>query len=165
MAAMAPTPSGPMPTRHIPLLHDNLLLLAPPTMEKRQHARDKEEYHIHDAQRKGSLQHRALLIRAKVQPIHRHAANVPEIDLERFARRHVGAVLVGDAAELVDGGDQGAEEEEVDDADEDGVGFGAVVGEERGDGPGGAEDGDDEEDEDVGGREGVVAGVDVDEVG
>lgn len=40
-----------------------------------------------------------------------------------------------------------------------------MVGEEGCDGPDGCEDGDNEEDKDIVGCEGVVAGVDVDEVG
>ena len=40
-----------------------------------------------------------------------------------------------------------------------------MVGEECSDCPGGAQDADDEEDEDVGRCQGVLAGVDVDEVG
>lgn len=46
-----------------------------------------------------------------------------------------------------------------------GVVAAAVVGEEGADGPDGSEDGDDEEDEDGGGREEVLAVVDVYEVG
>jgi len=70
---------------------------------------------------------------------------------------------VRDEAELVDASDEGAHEAEIDEGDEQGVGFRAVVGEECGDGPGGAEHGDNEEDEDVVGGEGVGFGVDVHE--
>jgi len=76
-----------------------------------------------------------------------------------------GAVVVGDAAQVVDAGDEGADEAEVDEGDEVGVVAGAVVGEEGEDGPDGGEDGDDEEDEDGGWGEEVLGVVDVDEVG
>jgi len=69
-----------------------------------------------------------------------------------------------DAAEFVDACDEGADETEVDEGDEEAIGFGAVVGEEGADCPGGGEDADDEEDEDVVWCEGVVGCVDVHEV-
>lgn len=75
------------------------------------------------------------------------------------------AVGVGDAAKLVDGGDEGGEEAEVDEGDEVGVCGRAVVAEEGEDGPGEGEDGDDEEDEDRVGRQGVVGDELVDEPG
>jgi hypothetical protein len=75
------------------------------------------------------------------------------------------AVGVGDAAQVVDGGDEGADKEQVDEGDEAGVSRGAVVAEEGEDGPGKGEDRDDEEEEDRGGREGVDFGVLVDEPG
>lgn len=79
--------------------------------------------------------------------------------------RQAGAILFRDVPKSVNAPDECAHEEEVDECDEHGVGFGAVVGEEGGDGPGEREDGDDEEDEDVVGGEGVLRGVDVHEVG
>lgn len=66
----------------------------------------------------------------------------------------VVALGVADVAQVVDGGDEGADNGNVDEGDEEGVGGRAVVAEEGEDGPGEGEDGDDEEDEDgVGGQE------------
>ncbi len=76
-----------------------------------------------------------------------------------------GTVFVCDAAQLVDACYQGTDEAEVDEGDEASIVSGPVVCEEGCDGPGGAEDTDDEEDEDVGWCQGVVARVDVHEVG
>jgi len=86
-----------------------------------------------------------------MQAIYTDAAQDAEIDLVGIASCDVRAVLVGYAAQLVDPCDQGADETEVDEGDEEGVVFRAVVGEEGADCPGGREHGDDEEDEDVGG--------------
>ncbi len=72
---------------------------------------------------------------------------------------------MGNEAQLVDAGDEGADEAEVNEGDEEGVGARAVVGEQRGDGPGGAEDRDDEQDQDVVRGESVGFRVDVDEPG
>lgn len=66
-----------------------------------------------------------------------------------IGRGHAAAAVLVDIAELVDARDKGADEAQVDEGDEPGVGFRAVVGEEGGDGPDGGEDRDDEEDEDV----------------
>lgn len=49
-----------------------------------------------------------------------------------------------DEAELVDACDERADETEIDEGDEEGVGARAVVGEECCDGPGGTQDGHDE---------------------
>ena len=77
----------------------------------------------------------------------------------------MGAVRVPDEAELVDTCDECTDEAKINEGDEEGVGFGAVVGEECCNGPGGAQDGNDEQDEDVVRGEGVGFGVDVYEVG
>jgi hypothetical protein len=79
--------------------------------------------------------------------------------------RDVCARGVVDAAQLVHARDEGAEEAGVDEADEEGVGRGAVVGEEGEDAPGQGEDGGDEEDEDRGRGQGVGGDVLVDKVG
>lgn len=72
---------------------------------------------------------------------------------------------MADEAEFVDTSDECADETEVDEGDEEGVGFCAMVGEEGCDGPGGAQHRDNEEHEDVVWREGVGFRVDMDEVG
>lgn len=58
----------------------------------------------------------------------------------------VCTVGVGDVTELVDAGDKGPDEAEVDEGDEDGGVAGGFAAEDGYDGPGGGEDGDDEED-------------------
>lgn len=139
-----------------------LLLVA---MEERHHACNEEEYAVHDPKREARLQHRALLVGSKVQRVRSDTAQYAKVDLVGVARCHGRAVLVRYAAQLVYTCDQGADEAEIDEGDEAGVGFRAVVGEEGADCPGAGKDGDDEEDEDVGWCEGIVTGVDVDEVG
>jgi hypothetical protein len=57
--------------------------------------------------------------------------------------------------QLVVGGDEGADEAEVNEGDEEGGAAGRAEADQRHDGPGAGEDGDDEEDEDVGWREEV----------
>ena len=98
-----------------------------------------------------------------MQGVDRHTAE-SEANGVRRALCDRGAVFVGDAAQFVDACDKGADEAEIDEGGEARVFTGAVVGEEGCDGPGSAKDTDDEEDEDVVGCQGVVAGVDVDEI-
>ncbi len=134
-------------------------------MHKRQNARNEKENTVHDPERKAGLEHRALLIGTKMQPVYIGAAENAEVDLVGVPRCHAGAVFACDAAQLVDACDERGDEAEVDEGYEEGVVFRTVVGEEGADCPGGGEDGHDEEDEDVVGCQGVVASVDVDEVG
>ncbi|KGQ11709.1 hypothetical protein BBAD15_g2551 [Beauveria bassiana D1-5] len=79
--------------------------------------------------------------------------------------RVAGAVGGADVAQVVDAGDEGADNGNVDEADEEGVGRGAVVAEEGEEGPGEGEDGDDEEDEDRGRGQDVGGDEFVDEPG
>jgi len=120
------------------------------TMEESQHARNKEENAIHNPKSKASLQHRALLIGTKMQAIHINASQDSKVDLVGIAGCDVGAVFVGYAAQFEDACDERADEAEVDEGDEEGVVFRAMVGEESADCPGGGEHGDDEQDKDVG---------------
>jgi len=130
-----------------------------------QQTRNEEENDIHNAKRKARLKHGACLIDLHTHPINIRIAQRTEIDIVRGASGDSRAVGVGDEAQLIDTGDEGAHKTEIDEGDEEGIGARAVVGEERGDGPGGGEDADDEENEDVVGCEGVVGVVYVDEVG
>jgi hypothetical protein len=123
-----------------------------------------EEDAVHNAKRPRGLEHGAGLVGAQVE------VGVGEGDAA--GRRGVGAVAgeagavrVGNAAQVVDGGDEGADKGGVDEGDEAGVGRGAVVAEEGEDGPGESEDGDDEEEEDGGWGEGVDLVEAVDEPG
>jgi len=146
---------------HISLLPRHLT----PTDPQRQQRRKKEENTIHDTKRKRRLEHRTRFINIDTDAIERRGAKDAEGDAVRVGGFQRCAVCAADAAQVVDAGDEGAYEAQVDEGDEVGVGARAVVGEERGDGPDGGEHGDDEEDEDVGGGEFVVFCVDVDEPG
>jgi len=148
MAAMRSASSMSMPGV-VRLAHIRLLLLPGSTMPKRQCRRNKKEDTIHNPKRKTGLQHRTLFIRLKIHPLATQSHIIAKIDFPSSSCRDVGAVFHGDEAQVVDAGDEGADETEVDEADEAGVGFRTVVGEESADCPGGGEDGDDEEDEDV----------------
>lgn len=70
-----------------------------------------------------------------------------------------------DVAEVVDGSDEGAEEEGIDKCDKVGVCRGAVVAEEGEDCPGESENRDDEEDEDGIGCQGVLLDESINEPG
>jgi hypothetical protein len=133
-------------------------------MEEGQHARDGKENAVHDAKREAGLQHAALLIRREMQGIKGQCAD-KEVDLVWSAGGDGGAVFAGDAAQFVYACDQGPDEAQVDERDEACIVTRTVVGEEGCNCPGGTQHGDDEEDEDIGRGKGVVAGVDVDEVG
>lgn len=115
-------------------------------MNPRQQARDKEENGIHDAKRKTSLEHRARLVDVDAESIKVRRPDGAQVDKVRVPAIDRGAVHGADPPEIINGGDEGADEGEVDEGDELRVGGGAVVAEQRGDGPGEREDGDDEED-------------------
>ncbi|KFZ21492.1 hypothetical protein V502_02930 [Pseudogymnoascus sp. VKM F-4520 (FW-2644)] len=162
---MAPPPRPmPMPAAMtLPLHHHHLLLVAP--MHESQHTREEKEKTVHNRQRPARLEHRTRL--AQLDPItpKRDISQQRKASRVRSRRRQTGAVIARDAAERVDAPDEGADEGEVDEGDEAGVVFGAVVGEERADCPDDGEDDDDEEDEDGVGGEGVGGYVEVDEPG
>ena len=61
-------------------------------MEESQHARNKEENAVHDAEREAGLQHAALLVRREMQGIEGQAADA-EVDLVGRAGGDVGAVF------------------------------------------------------------------------
>lgn len=77
----------------------------------------------------------------------------------------VAAVGVCDEAQFVDAGDEGAEEEEVDEGDEDGGALCGGVADHGVDAPKDGDDADDEEDEDVDWGDYVGFEEAVDEVG
>ena len=149
MTAMAPTASMPM-SAIMRLPNINILLLppAPPADQQREKTGNKKENTVHDAKRPARLQHRTRLINLHIHTTHAEPVAIAHADGEegRAALVDRAAVVLADHAQLVDAGDQRADETEVDEGDEESVGFRAVVGEERRDGPDGAEDGDDEED-------------------
>lgn len=158
--AMAPMPPTSMRTPPAPM-HHNLLLL--PLVHQRHDPRHKEKHTIHNPQREARLEHRTRLIHAQPHRRQGAAAKRAQVDIDRRVAGHDGdAVRVCDEAQLVDAGDEGADEGEVDEADEARV---VAVREDGEEGPGQGEDRDDEEEEDVGRRKLVGGDVEVDEVG
>jgi len=161
---MAAAPPMAMST-NMRLPHISLLPILPPsTNTQRQKTCNEKEDTIHNPKCKARLQHRTLFIGGEIKAVQARVSEDPKIDLVGIAGCDARAVLFCDAPELVDACDEGADETEVDEADEEGVVFGAVVGEEGCDRPGRSQHGDDEEDEDVSRCEGIIGGIDVDEV-
>jgi len=120
------------------LLNHDSLIPTSLTNEERQQTRDKEEDTVHNAERETRLQHRTGLVGIDVEALDA-CSHGAEINGVRRARGDLGAVGVRDEAQFVDARDKGTNEADVDEGHEEGVGFGAVVGEERADGPGGTE--------------------------
>lgn len=141
------------------------LLMMP--QEIRKHRRRKKRKRIQYRKRKRRLQHRTHFIWILAQRIIRSLT--PESKgaqgQQVLAAGEVVAVFRGDTAELVDAGDEGADEAEVDGGNEDGGPFGVAVAQEGFEGPDAGEHGDDEEEEDVGGCEHVGVDEAVDEPG
>lgn len=114
--------------------------------EQQQKGGDGEEDAIHDAKSEARFSHRTFLVGVQAQG-RRIATDaiVVDGDGETAVGGEIGAVGVGDVTELVDAGDEGADETKVDEGDKYGgvaSGFAAEDGEY---GPSGSEDGDDEE--------------------
>ena len=151
----------PAPLHNNPLLAPRLIA----TMHPRQHGRHRKKHTVHNPHGKTRLEHAARLVNPKLDPPDRGAAQDAEIHIHARPDREMRAVGGRDEAQVVDACDEGADKGEVDERDELGVAGGAVVAEERGDGPGEREDRDDEEEEDVGWGHDVGGEVDVDEVG
>ncbi|TGO85660.1 hypothetical protein BPOR_0375g00090 [Botrytis porri] len=152
------------------LPHINLLISPPPPLlplphHTSQQTRYEKENTIHDSKRKTGFEHRTRFIHFDSHSINIRISKGSEIDVVSGGVCEMRTVGIGDEAELVDAGDESAYETEIDERNEEGVGAGAVVGEEGCDGPGAGEHGDDEEHEDVVGGESVVGCVDVDEEG
>ena len=140
------------PPDRLRLLHHHAPMM--PVHKKRHHKRHEEQYTVDNPKREARLQHstRLVHIHTERRVIYAQGGDVngvargPDAAGAGDASGGVGAVLGSDAAELVDAGDEGADEGKVDEGDEEGRAAGRVVAEEGGDGPGGGEDGDDEED-------------------
>lgn len=106
------------------LFHDDLLVSA--MQEHCQQRCPEEKDRLHDAHRKRGLQHGACLV--DVQGVMVDALAVLAKGTERYPHRAtvpMGAVCVGDKAQLIDTGNEGPEEEEVHEGDE---GGGALSG-------------------------------------
>lgn len=139
--------------------NDNLVAVHPGN--KRGEAKHEA---VHDAKGKAGLEHVARLA---VAPVVAKTGDLVAADKVGPVLARVGVVALrqADRRDEVGRGDEGAEDESVDEADKQSVVRGSVVREEREDGPGECDDGYDEDDEDRVGRECVVADKDVDEPG
>jgi len=123
---------------------------------------DEEEYDVHDGQGEAGLEHGAGLVDMQSQWIIEISAHISErtqaqVDAATLVPE-VCAIRVGDAAQLIHGANQSANEAKVDKGNECSTGAGAMVHEESADSPGACKYGDYKEDEDEGGRELVVLG-------
>ncbi len=118
-------------------------------MHPSQHSSKEEHDGVHDAKGKRSLEHSTRLVRQEAERGALQSAQRPKVNAPVAVARNRRAVLVGDVPERVHAAYECAYEEEVDCADEEGVGRTAVVVEESEEGPCEGYDGDDEEDKDV----------------
>lgn len=162
-AAVAPAAHGRR--RLLGLANDDLAAVA--VHEEREDGGPEEEDGLHDAEREARLEHGARLVEVKRQRVagaHAIVAKGPQRDVDGAAVP-ARAVLVGDEAQLVDGGDEGAEEADVDEGDEGRGALGGRVADQRVEGPEDGDDADDEKNEDVGRGQLVVLDEAVDEVG
>jgi len=82
-------------------------------MQQRQHSRDEKEDAIHNSQREASLQHRTRLIHMHVQAVHAGGTKDAKRDVVAGAGGDVAAVGMYDEAQLVDGGNEGADKTEI----------------------------------------------------
>lgn len=141
-----------------------LLLLRAVAVEPGEDGGEGEEDAVHDAEGEGGLEHGARLVGADVEAVDAGRPEDAEADVPPVARDDVGAVGARDEAQVVDGGDEGAEEAQVDQSHEARVGAAAVVAEEGEQRPDEAQNRHDKHDEDEVRRQDVVAGVAVYEV-
>lgn len=129
---MAPPPIG--------LLNHDILFLAP-LHKQQQKRRCEEENHVHDAEGKTGLQHRARLVHAQMQPARAAQAARVQRDGEGTRAREVAAVRFGDRAQFDHARDQRARDAEVDEGHPEGGAARGFSPEERRDRPDGGEDG------------------------
>lgn len=129
--------------------------------EQSQQRRPEEKQGLHDSERKACLQHGARLFHVQ----RKRVIGAPPVLAERAERDPDGAavpvraVCASDEAELIDSGNEGAEEEKIDESDENGGIFGGFEADQCVDGPEDGNGADDEEDQDV--RRGQHVGFDV----
>lgn len=157
----SPSPATTTTTTLLPM---PLLMLM---QEKRKYRRPEERKRIQDPKRKARLEHSAQLARVRSKRVILALAPEPKRAQRKQEVRvvEVAAAFGRDAAQLVDGCDEGAEEAGIDEGDEDGGAFCVGVADEGFEDPDAGEDGDDEEDEDVAWGEHVGFDEAVDEPG
>ena len=129
------------------LLDHHLLLL--PLHKDQPKRRDRKQNRVHDPKRECRLKHSTLLIEVEIETIITAHSVGAQCDVERSIIGEARTVGVGDAAEVIDSGDQGADEANVDKADEVGGSAGRLAADYRQEAPCYGEGGDYEEDSDV----------------
>lgn len=127
----------------------------------------EKKHHFHDAERKAGLQHPAGFVRV----IGEWVVRALSVGSERAQGDPYGpsvpvsAVGIGNEAQLVDTGDEGAEEEQVHEAYKGGGALGRRVPDQRVEAPKDGNRANDEENEDVHGGNDVGFEISIDEVG
>lgn len=96
-------------------------------MNPGQQTGNEKEDAIHDTKSEARLQHGARLVDINAERVEVGGPHGAQVDKVRVALVDRGAVHVADPAQVKDGGDEGADESEVDKGDELRVGGGAVV--------------------------------------
>lgn len=109
MRAMASTPSVSM-AGIVSFLNDDLVLLMGSPDRQRDETREGKEDTIHDAEHEAGLQHITRLVHRHGDAVHVDGAQGAEGDDVACAGRDVGAVAARHEAQLVNAGDQGAQE-------------------------------------------------------
>lgn len=133
-------------------------------VEKGNEGSDEEENDVHNGKSPAGLEHRARLVVAEVVAGPNNA-DITGGNTPVGAAGEADAVGVAHASEEPHTGDKGSDKEKVDEADEKSIGGGAVIAEEREEGPGESENGDDEENKDGVWGEGVLLDEAIDEPG
>ena len=118
---MAPPP--PIHLRLVPHIVSIVTILGP-VHEEQDEECDEEEYAVHDAEREARFLHRALLFDAGRDATRSGDAIGSHAQVYWAVVTDAGAVGVGDAAEFVDAGYEGADEAEVDEGDKEGGSLG-----------------------------------------
>ena len=115
------SPSTRMATSTHSLLNNDAFPMIPRMQEQREESSPDKEDRLHNTHRKARLQHRASLVNVQFKRV----ACLLAVLAERAKRNPdavagpVSAVCICDEAQLVDAGDECAEEKHVDERDED----------------------------------------------
>jgi len=143
-------------------LNDDTVVTVMAVHEQGQKSGNEEENDVHDSESPGSLEHGALTVDV---PSVRVSGDIEEtkISVVGAVGVPVGAIGIGDTSELVNGSNEGADEEEIDKGNELGRVPCARIEEKGAQSPCCTKDGDDEKNQDRRRGEEVAAVVPVDE--
>ena len=113
-------------------------------------AGDKEEHTVHDAEHPRSLKHSARLVGINIHSsTRRNAAQSSEVQRRSAVfPSNLCTIRIRNPPQCINTSYKSTHEKNIHEPDKAAVLFGAVVGEERADGPDDGEDGDNEEDKD-----------------